>query len=112
MKKLKTKPKLPKDKIKIVYIERTTDYHDFSYRGCSIEHRQRLDIGPIYVNAAICNLCGWFVRSRNRHDFVTCRCGALSVDGGSWYCKRTGNHKDYTDVIELFDEVDKEKEFH
>jgi hypothetical protein len=33
---------------------------------------------------------------------VTCKCGAVSVDGGSWYAKRTGNPKDYIDIIENF----------
>ncbi len=85
-----------------------TDYHNFSWRGCSLEHRKRLGIGNIYVNAAICKLCGWFVRSRNRHDNVSCHCGSLSVDGGSYYAKRTGNPENYTDVIELFENTDKE----
>src|SRR5580692_10973819 len=79
------------------------DYHDFSYPSCSLEHRRKFDIGSIYINGAICKLCGWFIRSRNRHDFVTCKCGAVSVDGGSWYCKRSGRPETYQNVIVLFD---------
>lgn len=84
-----------------------TDYHDFSWPACSVEHRRKLDIGDIYINAAICKTCSWFVRSRNRHDFVSCRCGALSVDGGSHYCKRSGNPDAYEDVIVMFDNVER-----
>jgi hypothetical protein len=41
------------------------------------------------VNAARCLECGDIVVSRRRHDFVTCLCGALSVDGGADYAKRS-----------------------
>lgn len=94
---------------KRVRLERT-DYHDFCYRGTPKDKRKLLNIGNIYVNAAICNVCGWFIRSRNRHDYVTCKCGNVSVDGGSWYAKRTFKDKGYTEVIEYFDDVDTTKE--
>ena len=35
------------------------------------------------VNAALCLICSQVVVSRHRHDFVTCACGTLSVDGGA-----------------------------
>jgi len=88
-----------------------TDYHDFSYRGSSKEHRNKLNIGDIYLNAATCHKCNYFIRSRNRHDFVTCSCGNISVDGGSAYIKRVGvavTDASYTDHIELYTDADKE----
>lgn len=65
------------------------DYHDFTTIDTPIEERRRLNVGDVWINAAECLECGDILRSRNRHDFVTCSCGALSVDGGSWYCKRS-----------------------
>lgn len=42
----------------------------------------------IIRNAARCKKCGDVIESKHRHDFVTCSCGALSVDGGKDYLKR------------------------
>ena len=44
----------------------------------------------IIQNAVICNKCGEFIVSKHRHDFVTCHCGAISVDGGQAYLRRVG----------------------
>ena len=33
-------------------------------------------------------LCGDIIESTDRHEFVTCRCGACSVDGGHDYLRR------------------------
>lgn len=50
------------------------------------------NIGPrhtkIIRNQAKCLLCGDMIESKGRHDFVTCSCGSLSVDGGKWYLSR------------------------
>lgn len=45
----------------------------------------------IVQNAASCNGCGDFIVSKHRHDFVTCTCGAISVDGGQAYLRRIGS---------------------
>ena len=42
----------------------------------------------IIRNSARCKKCGDEIESKHRHDFVTCRCGAVSVDGGKSYLKR------------------------
>ncbi len=44
-----------------------------------------LQTGP---NAARCLDCGNLLYSQTRHDFKTCECGNLSVDGGSAYTRR------------------------
>ena len=44
----------------------------------------------IIQNAVICNKCGEFIFSKHRHDFVTCHCGTISVDGGQAYLRRVG----------------------
>ena len=38
-------------------------------------------------NLALCKLCGDLIESKSRHDFVSCKCGEISVDGGNDYCR-------------------------
>jgi hypothetical protein len=53
----------------------------------------------IIKNAIRCNLCGEEIESRHVHDFVTCRCGACSVDGGLEYLRRCFRSRDcFTDI--------------
>ena len=42
----------------------------------------------ILVNRAKCNRCGDIIESRHRHEFVTCSCGSIFVDGGTNYLRR------------------------
>ena len=59
----------------------------------------------IIRNRARCLLCGDIIESRNRHDFVTCSCGALSVDGGLCYIRRAFvNADDYEELSEFEEE--------
>lgn len=53
----------------------------------------------IKKNAARCKKCGDVIESRHVHDFVTCKCGAISVDGGHYYLKRCA--MDLNDIVEL-----------
>ena len=41
----------------------------------------------ILRNAAQCARCGTVIESRHRHDFVSCPCGAIFVDGGRDYIR-------------------------
>lgn len=50
-------------------------------------------------NKAKCLLCQDVIESKHRRDFVTCSCGALSVDGGLDYLRRC--FKDIDDFEEL-----------
>lgn len=45
----------------------------------------------IVQNAVFCNKCNDFIFSKHRHDFVSCSCGAISVDGGQEYLRRVGD---------------------
>lgn len=45
-------------------------------------------MNKIIKNAARCKTCGDVIESKNTHDFVTCSCGNLSVDGGHDYLRR------------------------
>lgn len=42
----------------------------------------------IVANKIRCNKCGDIIESKSVHDFVTCKCGAVSVDGGHNYLRR------------------------
>lgn len=53
--------------------------------------RRAGNVGDIFHNACTCKNCGETVRSRNRRDYRSCSCGKVSVDGGSWYCRRSGD---------------------
>lgn len=52
----------------------------------------------IVQNAVICNKCGDCIFSKNRHDFVTCKCGSISVDGGQTYLRRVGDITACSDI--------------
>ena len=54
--------------------------------------------GMIVRNAARCLNCRDVVESRHVHDFVSCSCGQLSVDGGHDYARRCGSR--YEDLTE------------
>lgn len=45
-------------------------------------------IDKLIKNAARCYNCNDTIESKHRHDFVTCSCGDLSVDGGLDYARR------------------------
>jgi hypothetical protein len=41
-------------------------------------------------NIIKCGKCGQVIESKHRHDFVVCKCGNCSVDGGLDYARRVG----------------------
>ena len=52
-------------------------------------------------NAIKCNHCGEIIESTYRHDFKTCSCGRVSVDGGHDYLRRCFVERgDYMDLSE------------
>lgn len=64
--------------------------------------------GKIIVNKIRCNYCGEEIESTSVHDFKTCSCGQVSVDGGHSYLRRCfrDSPNDYTDLSII--EKDKE----
>lgn len=55
----------------------------------------------ILRNAVRCNHCGEVIESTYCHDFKTCRCGCVSVDGGHDYLRRCcASQEDYTELSE------------
>lgn len=60
-------------------------------------------MSEIIKNAVKCKHCEDVIESKNTHDFVTCSCGACSVDGGCSYLKRvfkTSPEEDFEDLSE------------
>ena len=87
------------------------DYQDFTTKDMPEKARRKLDVGDIWANTVQCAKCKDIIRSRNRHDFVWCKCENIFVDGGSWYQRYGG--KSLTDVIsmiEYYDDVKRNKE--
>lgn len=58
----------------------------------------------ILCNKIKCKKCGDIIESKNRHDFVTCKCGSVAVDGDNSYLRRTGNREDWEELSEFIDE--------
>ena len=56
----------------------------------------------ILRNIIRCNHCGDVIESHSRHSYVRCSCGAVAVDGGTDYLRRSYAHspEDYTDLTE------------
>lgn len=57
-------------------------------------------VEKIIKNSAQCLLCGEILVSESKHDFKTCKCGNLSVDGGNDYIRRCWG-SDINTVLEL-----------
>ena len=62
----------------------------------------------IISNKAKCRLCGDIVESKHRHDWQTCSCGAIFIDGGHEYLRRGA--KNFEDLEELSEFEDVEEE--
>lgn len=63
----------------------------------------------IIKNAVRCNCCGEVIESTYRHDYKTCSCGRVSVDGGHDYLRRCyASRDDFTEmsVTELVKKTD------
>jgi len=59
----------------------------------------------ITSNKIQCKSCKDIIESTYRHDFVTCSCGNVSVDGGKDYLRRLYKSSPEEDYIELSENV-------
>jgi len=57
----------------------------------------------IRCNVAKCLRCGDVICSLHVHDFNTCRCGNLSVDGGREYLKRLAGDPKMIEELSVFE---------
>ena len=60
-------------------------------------------MNKIIQNEIKCLKCSDIIYSGHRHDFKSCSCGAVSVDGGMDYFKRSGNREDWEERSLLTD---------
>lgn len=56
-----------------------------------------MEKNKILQNAATCAKCGDEIWSEHRHDYRSCKCEAIAVDGGLDYLRRVGNMEDFRD---------------
>ncbi len=54
-------------------------------------------------NRAQCAKCKDIIESKHVHDFVSCKCGAICVDGGLDYIRRVGELEDMNEMCEWDD---------
>ena len=54
----------------------------------------------VIVNKIRCKKCGDVIESTHRHDFKICKCGAVAVDGGHDYLRRSGDLDGYEELSE------------
>jgi len=52
----------------------------------------------VIVNKIKCKKCGDIIESTHRHDFKICKCGAVAVDGGHDYLRRSGDLDGYEEL--------------
>jgi hypothetical protein len=64
----------------------------------NLEYRQ------IKVNKVRCKLCNDIIESKSVHDFRTCKCGAVSVDGGKEYLRRCFQSEDIFEELSEFED--------
>ena len=59
-------------------------------------------MSKIISNKVLCKKCGDIIESKFRHDFKTCKCYNVSVDGGYDYLKRGFEEEDsYIELSEI-----------
>lgn len=58
----------------------------------------------IIRNAARCKACGDEIESTYRHDFKSCSCGAIFVDGGTDYLRRGAKDFDLIEDLSIYSE--------
>ena len=60
----------------------------------------------IISNKCQCRKCGDIIESKHRHDFVSCKCGAIFTDGGTSYIRRGA--QSFDDIIDLSETYEEE----
>ena len=64
----------------------------------------------IIKNAIQCKHCGEIIESKSVHDFKTCKCGKVFVDGGHEYLRRGYTNSAEDDFIDLSETIEVEKQ--
>jgi len=59
----------------------------------------------LLLNQAQCKICREVIQSKHRHDYVSCKCGEISVDGGTSYVRRLARDMDSIIDLSIYGEV-------
>ncbi len=59
-------------------------------------------LGLNVKNRAKCKLCQSIIESFHTHDYVSCKCGEISIDGGDSYCRALA--KNWENFLRIDDE--------
>ena len=59
----------------------------------------------IICNQARCKKCDTLIISHHDHDFKSCKCGSLSVDGGNSYTRRLFNNINDFEELTVYSEA-------
>ena len=62
----------------------------------------------IIKNAIQCKHCGEIIESKSVHDFKTCKCGKVFVDGGHEYLRRGYTNSAEDEFIDLSETIEVE----
>lgn len=57
-------------------------------------------------NMARCKVCGDVLESKHVHDYVSCKCGAIAIDGGTEYLRRTCQNLSDIEELSEFEEIE------
>lgn len=68
--------------------------------------KRKNDMKRILINKIRCKHCGDIIESKSVHDYKQCSCGAVSVDGGLDYIRRTflSIQEDDYDELSVFED--------
>lgn len=61
------------------------------------------------MSSIICPKCKEEIHSLYKHDFKTCKCGALSIDGGNDYMRLVGDANIINEAVEEMKRKNKSK---
>lgn len=81
----------PMDCLRMAYSE-IKDREGTTENGTFVKEQEEPEPkGKLIRNRCKCNKCGDVIESKSIHDFVRCKCGECSTDGGTDYIHRSGD---------------------
>lgn len=82
----------------LVFDVETSMFHRVMPDGQKIPDPDSLAFYYANRNAVECLLCNTVIESKYRHNYVTCPCGNIAVDGGDAYKRRIGVGTNYREL--------------
>jgi hypothetical protein len=66
----------------------------------------------IIKNMIKCKRCGDIIESKSVHDYKSCSCGLVSIDGGCAYIRRCGDPEDWEELSVMLEDENVPKNKH